>query len=471
LHKKNDKAIGWVLPLLVGLSVMAPFSLLAEEDQTGESAPLNAFELPEVVVVGTTPLPSLGTPLKKVPGNVQSAEGEAIYRHEALDLATFMNRTLSSVHTNDVQNNPFQPDIAYRGFLASPLIGTPIGLSVYEDGVRVNEPFGDMVNWALIPRSAIANIDLIPGSNPLFGLNTLGGALSIRTKSGFSHPGRRAEAYGGSFGRKAFEFEHGGSHDRFDWFLTGNVAEDDGWRPSSHSAIRQLFGKIGWETETTDLDLSYAFANNRLNGVGPTPESMLNQDRRAAYTVPDITENTLHFINLKGSHQLTHDWVLAGNAYYRGNTIDTFNSDIGRDCASFFGLDQCLDILGALLPAARNNTTRTAEDGTGASLQITYSGKLFQRENQFTLGSSYDYGHTGFTQSEQPAAFTATRNATTVPTGAFLPLTNVVATNEYIQCLCYRYFFPNPMVAPYRIGPVESRRAHAVRSTGYGAER
>lgn len=37
--------------------------------------------------------------------------------------------------------------------------------------------------------AAIAGRDLVPGSHPLFDLNTLGGALSIRTQSGFSHPG------------------------------------------------------------------------------------------------------------------------------------------------------------------------------------------------------------------------------------------------------------------------------------------
>ena len=124
---------------------------------------------------------------------MQSAEDEEIHRHEAFGLTDFMNRRLESVNINDTQNNPYQPDITYRGFNASPLLGTPIGISVYQDGVRVNEPFGDTVNWDLIPQIAIASMEMMPGSNPLFGLNTLGGALSVRTKSGFSHPGFNAQ--------------------------------------------------------------------------------------------------------------------------------------------------------------------------------------------------------------------------------------------------------------------------------------
>ena len=88
-----------------------------------------------------------------------------------------------------MQGNPFQPDLNYRGYTASPLLGTPQGLSVYMDGVRLNQPFGDVVSWDLIPRQAIASMTLMPGSNPLFGLNTLGGALSIQTKDGRDAPG------------------------------------------------------------------------------------------------------------------------------------------------------------------------------------------------------------------------------------------------------------------------------------------
>ena len=100
-----------------------------------------------------------------------------------------MNNNLIGVSVNETQNNPYQPDVLFRGFTASPLLGTPQGLSVFQDGVRVNEPFGDAVNWDLIPVNAIADMILIPGSNPVFGLNTLGGSLSVTTKNGRTHKG------------------------------------------------------------------------------------------------------------------------------------------------------------------------------------------------------------------------------------------------------------------------------------------
>ncbi len=130
-----------------------------------------------VVVVTATPLEGADVDARTIAAPVQTATAKNIEDSHALDLTAYMSRNLGSVHINDIQNNPLQPDVNYRGYTASPLLGTPQGLSVYMDGVRLNQPFGDVVSWDLIPREAIAAVTLMPGSNPLFGLNTLGGAL------------------------------------------------------------------------------------------------------------------------------------------------------------------------------------------------------------------------------------------------------------------------------------------------------
>ena len=182
----------------------------AAADAAGTSNPAASQELPQVVVIGTTPLPGLGVPLNEVPANVQTGDSKDMQRQQALNIADYLNNNFSGVNAGDSAGNPYQTDIYYHGFTASPLLGTPEGLSVYVDGVRVNESFGDTVNWDLIPQSAISTVTLMSGSNPVFGLNTLGGALSIRTKSGHDDPGTQFEAYGGSFGRRAFEGETGG---------------------------------------------------------------------------------------------------------------------------------------------------------------------------------------------------------------------------------------------------------------------
>ena len=166
----------------------------------------------KVDVVATTPLPGIDLPLDEIPSAVQTATQADIQNSSAVDLADFMNRRLNGVYVNETQDNPFQPDVNYRGFTASPLLGTPEGLSVYVDGVRQNQPFGDVVSWDLIQRNAISEMALMPGSNPIFGLNTLGGAISVTTKDGLSSPGLRGQILYGSSGRKAVEAEYGGGH-------------------------------------------------------------------------------------------------------------------------------------------------------------------------------------------------------------------------------------------------------------------
>ncbi len=296
-----------------------------------EENPAAALEAPTVEIIGTTPLPGIGVPVNQVPANVQAATGAEIQKQKTLDLSEFLDNNLGSVTLNHGQNNPFQPDVNFRGFSASPLLGTPQGLSVFMDGVRVNEPFGDVVNWDLIPQNAISTINLIPGSNPVFGLNTLGAALSVNTKSGFQYPGASASIYGGSWGRMAAEVEYGAHGEDTDFFLAGNFIDEDGWRDHSPSRIQTLFSKVGWEREDTDFDLSLMLADNKLEGTQALPLGWLDT-REQAYTWPDRNENELVFLNARASQFLSEDKLLAGNIYYRKYTNDNFSSNVNDDC-------------------------------------------------------------------------------------------------------------------------------------------
>ena len=135
-----------------------------------------------ITVISPTPIGQATQSLDEIPVPVQGLTAKDFEDTNALDLADLMNRRLTSVYINENAGNPFQPDINYRGYTASPLLGTPEGLSVYLDGVRQNQPFGDIVAWDLIPKVAIRDMALIPGSDPIYGLNTLGGAVAVQTK-------------------------------------------------------------------------------------------------------------------------------------------------------------------------------------------------------------------------------------------------------------------------------------------------
>jgi outer membrane receptor protein involved in Fe transport len=386
------------------------------------------LEAPTVEVIGTTPIQGIGVPVSQVPANVQSTTGADIEKQQALDLSEYLGNNLGSVTLNHGQNNPFQPDVNFRGLTASPLLGTPQGLSVFLDGVRVNEPFGDVVNWDLIPQNAISTITLIPGSNPVFGLNTLGAALSVNTKSGFQYPGASVTLSGGSWGRKAAEFEYGTHSDKADFFLAGNFLKEDGWREHSPSSLKTVFGKVGWEREDTDVDVSLMLADNTLEGTQAVPLGWLDSPKQA-YTWPDRNENQVAFLNVKASHFLAADKLLAGNVYYRRYTNDNFSSNVNDDCEDLaVNPGRCAGGMPSE-PQALNDSSSIKTDGYGAALQLSLLGDLAGKKNNFTVGGSADLGRTHFTQSQEDADFTADRG--TVGSGVSSLETDVDTSNDY----------------------------------------
>jgi outer membrane receptor protein involved in Fe transport len=291
-----------------------------------------ATQAANIDVVAATPLAGTDLARDEIPAPVQTGSGRDIDQSGALDLADFLNRRLDGVHINENQENPFQPDVNYRGYTASPLLGTPEGISVYMDGVRQNQPFGDIVAWDLIPKIAISEVALMPGSNPLFGLNTLGGAVSIETKDGRSAPGTSLAVYGGSFGRRAGEFEHGGSNSKgLSWYVAGNWFREDGWREHSPSEVRQSFGKLGWQHGKTAIALSFGYADNWLTGNGLQDFRFLEEDYRSVYSIPDITWNRSPSVNLSVRHNATSNLTFSGNAYFRYIRADTTNGDINSE--------------------------------------------------------------------------------------------------------------------------------------------
>ena len=412
-------------------------------------------ELPRVEVIGVTPISGLGVPKDQVPANVQTARSTDIERSNAVDLTGFMNRKLGSVHVNEVQNNPFQPDVNFRGFTASPLLGTPQGLSVYLDGVRLNQPFGDVVSWDLIPKSAISSIALMPGSNPLFGLNTLGGALSIQTKDGLKNPETSVQFLAGSHARMAGEFETGGSTpEGANWFVTGNRFRETGWRVDSPSDVSQLFGKFGVKAGDGSVSLTAALSDNILNGNGLQEQQLLAAHRASVYTKPDITRNRSLLLNLAATQQLGNALSFSGNVYYRRIKTSTHNGDVNEDslgqslyqpngeeqaallAAGYSGFPTAGEsaintafpkwrcIANALLadePAKKCNgvinTTRTDQTNHGLSGQLNWQAPLAGMANQFVAGAALDFSRVRFTQASELGYLNPDRSITGV--GAF----------------------------------------------------
>jgi outer membrane receptor protein involved in Fe transport len=222
-------------------------------------------------------------------------------------------------------------DVTYRGFTASPQLGTAQGLSVFLDGIRVNEPFGDVVNWDMLPLNALAGIDLIPGSNPIFGLGTLGGAITMRTKSGFDSNEGTVEALGGSFNRKQFQGSIGGNNGVIAGFAAANIFNEDGWRDDSPSKVNQVFGKAEWRNENLQFGLSALYAGNKLTGNGLLPTEMAQQDRSQVFTSADETKNKLLQFQLTGQWDVSDTFNITGQVYKRKSKRNSRTGDVNQE--------------------------------------------------------------------------------------------------------------------------------------------
>ena len=314
---------------LVSASLMSP-TFAADASDTAE--------LPTVEIVGATPLGGVGVPLSQFPANAQTLSAKQASEQGVTNLADLLNNNMGQVSVSNGTGNGYQNDVNYRGFQASSLLGAPVGLSVYFDGVRMNEPFGSVVNWDLIPMNAMSRVSLLPGSNPMFGLNTLGGALAIDTKNGKDNPGASIGILGGSFNRKRVNFENGwvdAAHDT-DYFFAGNFDKQDGFRDHSGSDVKQLYGKTRWRGNggNTRLELSGALADTTLSGTQALPMDMMGNPS-SAYTWPDSTANRMTLINLKGLHALDDNNQLAGNVFFRKGNSHNINSNVALDDGCF----------------------------------------------------------------------------------------------------------------------------------------
>jgi len=329
----------------------------------GGSATL--LTLPTVEIVGVTPLPGSGVDIDKVPANIQTLGSQQLFPAGQNDLLpNAAARRLSQVNLNNEQGSQFQSDFVYRGFEASPIAGIPQGIAVYQNGVRINEAFGDMVNWDLIPQFAV-NRMTIQGNNPVFGLNALGGAVAIEMKNGFNFHGTEAQLEGGSFGNINGYAEAGRQFGNFAFYGAVGGTHDDGFRFHSPTNLAQGYWDLGWAKEAWTAHLSVSAADSVIGAVGPTPVQLLAQDIRNVFTYPQSIHNEAELVQATSTWQPTSYALLSGDFYYRhflqhlvdGNTTDVTTC---INNAAFFCLagdnrfprDALFDSAGNLVPTS-----------------------------------------------------------------------------------------------------------------------
>ncbi|HYZ63168.1 MAG TPA: TonB-dependent receptor [Acetobacteraceae bacterium] len=390
---------------------------------TGQAAAQagNEATLPPIEIVGTAPLAG-GAEQSRIPANTYVLPRSALVRTGPASLTRALDEEVGGVALNEAQGNPFQPSLTYRGFEASPLAGSPQGLAVYVNGTRFNQPFGETTNWDLIPDVAIERVELV-GSDPTFGLNAIGGAITVKLRDGFTYHGAQLEVSGGSFGRIQGSAQYGVQSGNTAAYMAVSGLNETGWRDHSPSQLRQVFGDIGYRGDKSEVHLSVIGAINNLTGNGSTPVELLAASRSAVFTYPDATRNKYLRTSVTGSYEVSEQVSLQASAYYsnlaqrtyNGNAADVEPCDDNRALLCFNNGQAVTGRDGSAVPNFVNpgffpglrqfrrggpyaelDETATDSNAFGASLQATYRSELLGRSNRLIAGASLDGGETMF---------------------------------------------------------------------------
>jgi iron complex outermembrane recepter protein len=459
--RSGNTRIIFAIPLLscalpTALALVAGIALgsepaAAETPNTSAQTPQpdSSGSLQEVTVTATA-LSVLGTGVDadKVPNTVRTLNAEDLTRGVASTFADSLQQQVGSVSLNNYEGNPYQLDLTYRGFTASPVGGTPIGIAVYEGGVRVNEGFGDVVNWDLIPTFAITSLNLT-SANPVFGFNALGGAVALGMKDGFHSPGVSADVSGGSFGRHTELVQAGWHNGTWGFYLGGNLSDETGWRIDSPSHVRQWYADAGYRNEASELHLSYTGADNHLIGTGPTPANLLAVNYANSIDFPGLEWNQLNMVTLKASERFTDDWTLDGAAYYRGFSQSILNGSPSSSISCVSPLDpntfcspnpatgeqeQVFDRNGQSVPLSIGGaypgdiiSARTHTNTWGGTLQMTSTAHLFGHRNHFIVGGTVADNYTNYSTGTLIGSLDDSRTVLNA-----IPVNSVDGTNAYV---------------------------------------
>ncbi|HUN98966.1 MAG TPA: TonB-dependent receptor [Bradyrhizobium sp.] len=420
----------------LGSSAAAPATLVP-----GGGSVATSITLPSVQVIGNAPLPGSGIDIDKVPANVQSLGAQQLWPPGQNELVpTAAARELSQVDLNNEQGSQFQPDFVYRGFEASPISGIPQGIAVYQNGVRINEAFGDTVNWDLIPQFAVDRFTL-QGNNPVFGLNALGGAVTMEMKNGFTFHGTDAQLSGGSFGNVNGYAQEGVQFGNFAFYGAFGGTHDDGFRYHSPTALTQGYLDFGWESNPLTVHLSVSAADDVIGATGPTPIQLLKQDIRSVFTYPQSMHNEAELVQLTGTYKPADFVLLSDDVYYRhfnqhlvdGNTTDvtacTNDGDFfcleGND---LYPADALYDSTGNQVPTSvlppgatpgEIDYTMTDTKTFGSGLQAKFTNDVVDRENNLVVGATGDHSITNYSAFGE--------------LGTLLPSLDVIGSGEVID--------------------------------------
>ena len=366
--------------------------------------------------VQMSPVEGSAIPIGNFPGAVGRGSAQDFNRTGYTYAPEVLQQTVPGVILGDAQGNVFQRNLQFRGFDSSPVNGVPQGLAVYQNGVRINESFGDIVNYDFLPDNAINGMTII-GANPVFGLNALGGALTIFMRDGFNYQGAELNVMGGSFGRYQGSLAVGGNSGSWGSFMALEGIHDNGYRDFSQSRIRRMYADIGAKGDSTEFHLNFTGAANFVGVTAAAPEQLLDLNWANTFTSPQTTKNQVAMISSNGNIEVSPTWALQGVGYYRwfkqshvdGNISEaeecTSDPSVlcleGDDNEQLFGIGPGVNGDGSIPsdiadPLGSLDQTSQLTNSFGFAGQAVNKDHIAGHKNQFLIGASYDHGNVGY---------------------------------------------------------------------------
>ncbi len=396
------------------------------------------YVAPDVNIISVTPVQGAGVSIDRVPSNIQSILENDLSDKKNFSVVETLNRKAAGISISNLNSSPMQNDINFRGYVAGPLLGTAQAMAIYQNGMRVNESFGEVVQWDLVPDFAIHNMQVFTGGDPVFGQNAIGGAISMEMKNGFNFQGTNVQLSGGSYKRTNEIFEFGKSYDDYAIYIGANFNYDQGWRDHSESYLETFYSDVRYRpNDDTELFVNIGQAFTDLRGNGAAPLTLMDlEGRDAVYTYPDNTHNKNYYLNFGGNHFVNDKLSLQGNMYYRHMERRNYNGDEfeGKDCGLNFdrgggaangtlcgeyesnaaadavgilGMNGAIinyEALGLELDDDENeiegfgaiNRSNTKTNAFGFNLQSTLDSDLRGKRNTLITGFNYDFSKNSF---------------------------------------------------------------------------
>ena len=319
--KKKPKTVA---PVAAAPPPAAPPPVAPPLEDVVQEANTEGMSFAQPTEVKMSPVNGSEIPIDKVPSTVSTVTAADIASTGSVVPQDFLAQHVPGITVGDLQGNGFQTDVQFRGFKSSPVNGVAQGLAVYQNGVRINEAFGDVVNYDFIPDIAIRNVTVMTG-NPVFGLNALGGAISFDMQDGFNYHGAEFDVRAGSYGRIQESAQAGLQVGNYAAYIALQNINDDGWREFSPTTINRMFADLGVKGDGSEFHLNFSGADNSYGITAAAPEELLDKGWDRTFTSPQTTDNQMEMVSVNGSVVVAPHTISI-----RGGVLSSFQADTPR---------------------------------------------------------------------------------------------------------------------------------------------